>query len=161
MLLKFTTADMLNTTLIDVSTGDRAYDIITILQPSLDTNPITQSHSVSDSDSDSDSHPNEKAPSSSLSSPPELRRTWIRDADGKVLLDISWSGRQPNITIGEEKIGGLTDLFGSSTVRFMSVPTTSLHVLDHLVLNFSSGPKSSQSLLASTQNTFGQLPPNP
>ena len=33
MLLKFTAPDMLNTSLIDVATGERAYNIVTVLSP--------------------------------------------------------------------------------------------------------------------------------
>jgi len=91
---------MLNTGLIDTATGNckLIFNIIT---------------SVIDTGSEAD---------------PQLRRTLIHDSDGKVVGEIGWTGQRPqDIVIADEKIDGLTDLFGSSTVRFMpkilSIPT--------------------------------------
>ncbi|KAF8077685.1 hypothetical protein FPV67DRAFT_1462662 [Lyophyllum atratum] len=111
MLLKFTAADMLNSSLIDISTGERAYEITTVLVP---TNP----------DQNADSTDGEPA----LDSPPkERRQTCITNSSGATLVSISWNGRQPDINILDEKVGALTDLFGSTTVRFMpkilAIPT--------------------------------------
>ncbi|KAF9469340.1 hypothetical protein BDZ94DRAFT_1152278 [Collybia nuda] len=115
MLLKFTTVDMLNTALVDVSTGLRVYDIATVLLP-----PCTEAEKEIDFTSVNETP---VASSSSL----ECRHTRITDSCGNSLVSISWSGRHPDITILDEKIGGLTDLFGSTTVRFMpkilAIPT--------------------------------------
>jgi len=101
MLLKFTTADMLNTGLIDMATGDRLFNITTHLQFIIDK---------------------------AFESEPILRRTLIHDSQGKVVGEIGWNGRRPqDIVIADEKIDKLIDLFGSSTVRFLpkilSIPT--------------------------------------
>lgn len=125
MLLKFTATDMLNTSLVDVATGDKAYDIVTVMvgpgsfSSSSKTTP--QSNAVASS-SKSLSLVQHKQPSTledTSCDPCERRRTKIRDTGGNVLADIVWNGRKPDITIGDEKIGALTDLFGSSTVRFL------------------------------------------
>ncbi|KAF5386560.1 hypothetical protein D9615_001589 [Tricholomella constricta] len=112
MLLKFTTADMLNTSLIDVSSGERAYDIITIMVPPASEDKADANEALSSE---------EDAP------PRERRHTCVRDSSGNRLVSISWDGRQPDINILDEKVGGLTDLFGSTTVRFMpkilAIPT--------------------------------------
>ncbi|KAG6854555.1 hypothetical protein C0991_004891 [Blastosporella zonata] len=104
MLLKFTSADMFNTALIDVSTGERAYDIVTVLEPPT---------------ADKAQPPSESAESSLDVTSNERRHTCIRDASGSSLVSISWNGRRPDISILDEKVGQLTDLFGSSTVKFM------------------------------------------
>lgn len=124
MLLKFTTADMLSTALIDVATGERAYGIETVLQPAPDPAlvvlPSTSSSQPCSSFASSSYLP-EKPPR--LSPPPdaEHHKTTITDASGHVHAQILWTGRQPDITIHDEHVGGLTDLFGSSTIRFMYV----------------------------------------
>ncbi|KAG5645604.1 hypothetical protein DXG03_005742 [Asterophora parasitica] len=111
MLLRFTAADMLNTSLIDVSTGDCAYEITTTLLPTTPSEKQVDIDVISSEDT----------------SPKEQRHTCISDASGNALVSIAWNGRQPDINILDEKVGALTDLFGSSTVRFMpkilAVPT--------------------------------------
>ncbi|TEB25932.1 hypothetical protein FA13DRAFT_1692721 [Coprinellus micaceus] len=141
MLLRFTTVDMLNTSLIDVATGERAFEIVT---EQLDETPRTPSPSSSQEFSPTSSVVLDKSmPTPSTSSVhwaqqpdsysmkakpcPDRRHTTITDASGKVLVDVDWKGRRPDITICGEKIGGLTELFGSSTIRFMpkvlAIPT--------------------------------------
>lgn len=134
MILKFTSPDMLNTTLTDMA-GNCVYDITTQVQPSFDLN--------------------EKASAER----PVLRQTCMCDAEGDVVAEIDWSGRQPlNIVLGDEKVGGLVDLFGSSTVRFLrvlfSLPfSNTSHLPLTIVQKFYLSP------LASTLNTFGRPPP--
>ena len=115
---------MLNTSLIDVATGVKAYDIETVpmfalepLSPESSSKAGLQSLSLNAiaSSSKSSSHVPHMQPSRSG----ERRRTKVSNAGGNVVADIIWDGRKPNITIGDEKIGSLTDLFGSSTVRFL------------------------------------------
>ncbi|KAG6832061.1 hypothetical protein H0H92_005483 [Tricholoma furcatifolium] len=105
MLLKFTTADLLNTELIDVSTRERAYSIVTIVESPKAEIPEPPIET--------------KEPSCSPGSSNELRHTTIKDASGSILVSISWKGRRPDITILDEQVGQLTDLFGSSKVKFM------------------------------------------
>jgi hypothetical protein len=93
MILKFGTSDVLNTTLIDASTGSLAYYITTDLLPVIEAK--------------------------SLADQPPLRKTWIFDSKGGMVGKIGWQGRQPHdISIADETVGGLMHLFGSSTVRF-------------------------------------------
>ena len=124
LLLKFTTADMLNTSLVDVATGDKAYGIETVLMTgpesfSSSSEVRPRSSSSNTVASSSKSLPHEQPPTSEDATNFERRRTKIRDAGGNIVADIRWDGRKPDITIGDEKIGALTDLFGSSTVRFL------------------------------------------
>ncbi|KAF5331126.1 hypothetical protein D9619_005370 [Psilocybe cf. subviscida] len=131
MLYKFTASDMLNTALIDVATGERAYNILTVLAPSsakteTETGPVP---STSSSSSPSASFVNKKSspPRSDDAKDTERRFTTVTNASGAVIASIHWHGRRPDIIIGKEKVGALTDLFGSSTVPFMpkalAVPT--------------------------------------
>lgn len=148
MLLKFTTVDMLNTALIDVSTGQRVYDIATILLP-----PPSEAEKEVASVASA-----EESPVASSSSQ-ECRHTSITDSSGNSIVSISWSGRHPDITILDEKIGGLTDLFGSTTVRFMYDDSS---FFSSQVSQFncpSVGPKSSRSQRGSIQNIYGPQPP--
>ncbi len=145
MLFKFTTPDMLNTSLIDVVTGNLSYGIATVAVP---VDEVQQCESIKEESiclapSVVAFQPPCNGPSSSKSSlttkacsvavvkqshweesgtsPSEARRTTIKDPTGTVVADIVWNGRRPSITICDEKVGGLTDLFGSTTVRFMYV----------------------------------------
>ncbi|RXW19627.1 hypothetical protein EST38_g6223 [Candolleomyces aberdarensis] len=133
---------MLNTSLIDVATGERAFEITTELLPELARTPSPAGSEVFSGTSSVVLTPS--APSSSTSSVhwarqqrdsqssnpkecPDLRRTRISDPSGKTLVDVMWKGRHPSITICGEKIGALTALFGSSSIRFMpkvlAIPT--------------------------------------
>lgn len=108
MLLRFTSTDLLNSSLIDVASGQRAYHIATTLVPQeLESEDVSDPHGPS------------AASSSSSAAFQENRHTAITDASGTILVSISWTGRQPDITILDENVGGLSGLFGSSTVRFM------------------------------------------
>jgi len=125
MLLKFTTPDMLNTTLLDVARGDRAYEITTVVEP-VELAPIPAFTTSSEDESSSS-----KSASSSRAKKPrsysqwedkanvERRKTTITDASGCMVATILWKGRRPEIVIRDEKVGALTDLFGSSSVRFL------------------------------------------
>jgi len=111
MLLKFTAPDMFNSALINVSTGKLAYDIITVLQQ-------PEAESTSDL-------PKECASK-------ETRCTTINDASGSRLVSVVWDGRHPDITVLGERIGGMTDLFTSTTVQFMYVLDYFLHSFTHI-----------------------------
>jgi hypothetical protein len=111
MLLRFTSPDMLNSSLIDVSSGQRAYHIVTGLLP-----PKPEDDGESDPQG-----PLAASSSSHVSTSQERRYTTITDVFGSTLVSITWTGRQPDITILDENVGGLFGLFGSSTVRFMYV----------------------------------------
>jgi len=105
MLLRFSAADMLNSALIDVSSGERVYEISTVLLSS--NEDITTSGSGN------------CASASQPSAREEQRQTLIKDAHGATVVSVTWNGRHPEITILDEEVGGLHNLFGSSTVRFM------------------------------------------
>jgi hypothetical protein len=92
MILKFGTSDLLNTTLVDVKTGNLTYNIAT---------QLLSTHE-------------EKPPSD-----PPIRTTWVYDSRGCIVGKIGWRGQHPqDIAIGDETIGDLARLFGSSSVRF-------------------------------------------
>ena len=113
MLLRFTSPDMLNSSLIDVSSGQRAYNIVTNLLP---PKPETVG--------ENDTPESPISSSSPLSTSQERRHTTITDGSGNALVTITWTGRQPDITILDENVGGLSGLFGSSTIRFMYVTSS-------------------------------------
>jgi hypothetical protein len=96
MILRFTTADMLNTALVDSGTGTAVFSIVT---RRLD---------------EEEDKPESVVP---------LRKTWIYDSSGRVVGEITWTGRQPtDFVVAEESIGSLKHLFGTSIVRFLWVP---------------------------------------
>lgn len=122
MILKFTTMDMLNASLVDVATGERVYDITTHFQtikPEA-TPDFHESEAPSSSSGSSSTPPSSKPPPQDVSSPSDLRRTFINSpSTGQTLAEIGWSGRRPlDIVIKDEKIT-LPYLFGSSTIRFV------------------------------------------
>jgi hypothetical protein len=97
VILRFSTPDMLNTELIDATTGLPAFHLITTLT----------SVRVSTGNS---------APFNVV----ECRRTAVHQhGDDVPVADISWEGSRPGrIGILGEQLSGVTELFGSSTVRF-------------------------------------------
>jgi len=124
MLLKFTTTNMFNTFLIDVATGERAYEINTVSVPSPPAKPKPFSEPLSSSDTVALSQ--EFSPVKHYHVAPEsadpnviFRQTQIRDTAGIIVAEIQWEGRCPHFTIDGQKIGGLQDLFGTSSARFM------------------------------------------
>ncbi|KAJ7272070.1 hypothetical protein B0H12DRAFT_677655 [Mycena haematopus] len=97
MLLKFTSEDLFDTALVDVVTGQPAFRLSTAVIA---------------------------GPSSGL----VRRHTEIRDGAGTIVATISWVGRVPEtITLLDESVGGLVDLFASSSIQFIpkeiSLPT--------------------------------------
>ncbi|KAF8633849.1 hypothetical protein AX15_001221 [Amanita polypyramis BW_CC] len=118
MLLRFTTTDMLNTALIDIASGARVYSITTVQEETVESNIASQKKESSTCAEDVSSAPPSRC---------KRRRTTITDSSERSVASMIWNGRHPDITIGEEHVGGLTDLFGSSTVRFMpkilAIPT--------------------------------------
>ncbi|KAJ7074186.1 hypothetical protein C8F01DRAFT_1099549 [Mycena amicta] len=98
MRLKFTASDPFNTALVDMSTGHVAFYLAT---------SIVAGCAVYE---------------------PVRRQTEIRDAAGLVVGAIGWSGRVPHqITILDEQVGGLVDLFATKTLQLLpkelSIPT--------------------------------------
>jgi hypothetical protein len=104
MLLKFTTPDMLNSQLVDATTGETAFTIVTTLDPS----------SSSASSSASSVSLSQKMHLSEESRSKIKRNTHITDTSGTILVDICWTGRRPCITIGNQKVGGLSELFDTA-----------------------------------------------
>ena len=124
MLLKFTTTNMFNTFLIDVATGERAYEIntISISSPPAKTKPLSEPLSSSKTAASSQELLPVKDHYTALESrTPDaiFRQTQVRDAVGTIIAEIQWEGRCPHFTINGQKVGGLNDLFGTSSVRFM------------------------------------------
>lgn len=134
MLLRFTTPDILNTSLVDVGTGECAYDIVTTLSDDSETSPesvhwpSSGSSAQTTREAQTTSKSSETMASASSVFPkqsrdeesedPLRRKTTITDTTGTVVAEIRWKGRRPSITICDEKVGALADLFGS-TVPFL------------------------------------------
>ena len=134
MLLRFTTPDILNTSLVDVTTGECSYDITTTLAEDSKTTPesLHWPSSRSSAQTTREVQPTSKSSETiaSVSSAfpkqlldeeskePSRRKTTITDATGTIVAEIQWKGRRPSITICDEKVGALADLFGS-TVPFL------------------------------------------
>lgn len=102
MLLKFTSLDMLNTSLVNSTTGKLTYKIITSVKADSSTSSVSSDLASEDAAQ-------------------VLRTTHISDPSGKILANIAWTGRRPDITIGDEKIGALTDLFEASSTKILFV----------------------------------------
>ncbi|KAJ7632867.1 hypothetical protein FB45DRAFT_1026992 [Roridomyces roridus] len=98
MLLKFTSSqDLFNTTLVDVATGQLSFQLATTILAGPSSGPVR-------------------------------RQTEIRDHLDNIVGVIGWVGRVPqDITLLDESVGGLVELFASNTVQFipkeMSIPT--------------------------------------
>ncbi|KAJ8523101.1 hypothetical protein ONZ45_g366 [Pleurotus djamor] len=108
---QFTSTDILNTSLIDAHSGLVAYDITTACIDSQDSTTKLGQLSQSDQTESTSSRPSEPGR-------PSKRRTTIQDSTGATVCDISWNGRLPEITIGDELVGPLKSLFGSTGVPF-------------------------------------------
>ncbi|KAL0946779.1 hypothetical protein HGRIS_012952 [Hohenbuehelia grisea] len=122
MLLRFTSTDMLNTSLVDPITGNSVYDIVTGLHKSCsDWEAPSRASS-----SNTAASPSSMSPASTESTI-EHRYTCIQDAQGKVVCEITWNGRHPSITFGHERIASLSDLFGRTDIPFqpkiLALPT--------------------------------------
>ncbi|KIJ10526.1 Anion:Cation symporter family protein [Paxillus involutus ATCC 200175] len=92
MLLKFSKADILNSSLVYPDTGALGYTI------------LTRSHFIRAGDKDSDTESEDEAV--------ETRRTIIYNKNGISMAGIVWEGRRPvEITIGQEKIN-VKGMFG-------------------------------------------------
>ncbi|KAJ7172242.1 hypothetical protein C8R46DRAFT_1216096 [Mycena filopes] len=117
MLLKFTSQDLFDTTLVDVANGQLVFRLSTTIVAGPSSGPVR-------------------------------RQTEIQDSIGAVVGTIGWSDRVPQlITLLDETVGGLVDLFASNTIQFipkeLSIPTRfdteyvwtatpdSLHLLDY------------------------------
>jgi len=100
MLLKFTTPDLLDSTLVDPSTNSTQYTILT--RPHFIHASEPKSDALSDCTLDSEDDR-------------ERRRTFFLDSTGtKVLAEIGWVGFQPtDIVIGNERLENVKELFGS------------------------------------------------
>lgn len=110
MLLKFTSSDIQNTSIIDCSTGDVIFEVST-------PRPCTRSRSRSTASLRSfasfGSYSQEK-----LAQEPKI--TSLIDEDGKVVADITWEDRHASlIRIGEETLAGTAELFDAAFVKVL------------------------------------------
>ncbi|KAJ6502236.1 hypothetical protein C8R45DRAFT_613040 [Mycena sanguinolenta] len=97
MLLKFTSGDLFNTALVDVATGQLAFRLSTAIMAGPSSGSVR-------------------------------RETEICDGTGEIVGTIGWDGRVPKtITLLDESVGGLVELFASNTIQFIpkeiSLPT--------------------------------------
>ncbi|KAF9265628.1 hypothetical protein L218DRAFT_957228 [Marasmius fiardii PR-910] len=120
MILRFTSSDMLNSSLVDISTGETMYTIITTGLSSSDACSSTSSPSQEE-------HLSEKW---QLSTDTTRRQTRIHAGDTTAstpLSEINWKGRRPDIKIGGEHIGTLARLFDTTHVKLLpktlAIPT--------------------------------------
>jgi hypothetical protein len=91
MLLRFTSQDLFESVLVDVATCQPAFHLSTTVVAGPSAGPVR-------------------------------RQTEIRDGAGAIVGTIGWVGRVPqSITLLDESVGGLVDLFASSTIQFMFV----------------------------------------
>ncbi|KAK7054634.1 hypothetical protein VNI00_003097 [Paramarasmius palmivorus] len=115
MLLRLTSPDILNTSLVDSSTGQVAYLIVTTESPSTCRDSSSSSHTQSSSQADFTVEHE------------EMRTTIISDVEGKQLGEIAWRGRRPSITISDERVGTLADLFDTTSTKLLpktlAIPT--------------------------------------
>ncbi|KAK7467399.1 hypothetical protein VKT23_004455 [Stygiomarasmius scandens] len=135
MLLRLTSSDMLNTNLVDASTGETLYNVITFVVDSRDTSPPLPdatlpfgiiSPSIASTSSKTSSPAcappaKEKAqPAPTTPSSTQHRKTEIRASQsGALLADIIWNGRRPDITLLGQHVGPLTALFDTTTVPLL------------------------------------------
>lgn len=109
MLLKFTSSNVENTSIIDCSTGDVAYIVSTPMPPSRSrTRSTTSLMSFASSSTSHDRYA------------PEQKVTSLSSADGEVLAEIFWEERHASlIKIGEETLAGTGELFDAQFVKVL------------------------------------------
>jgi len=132
----------LNTSLVDVATGECAYDVTTTLAEDSETPspeslrwPSSGSSAQTTREAQTTSKSSATIASASSAFPkqshdeesdPLRRKTTITDATGTIVAEIQWKGRRPSITICDEKVGALADLFGSTVPflpKILAIPT--------------------------------------
>ncbi|KIK59503.1 hypothetical protein GYMLUDRAFT_44475 [Collybiopsis luxurians FD-317 M1] len=127
-LLRLTSSDILNTSLIDVSTSQKVYTLATTQIDS--QNPLNQDrgHPASLGESVSES-PHIDSPTFSYenaitvkSEPSDItvRRTSVLDSTGFLVAEIIWRGRRLDMTLGKHHIRNLSELFDTSNARMLS-----------------------------------------
>ncbi|THU84923.1 hypothetical protein K435DRAFT_869809 [Dendrothele bispora CBS 962.96] len=149
MLLRLTSSDMLNTSLVDVITGKTMYTIVTsivdiqdtpeslpgaaspfgIISPSLvltDRLETTSVHLPSSRPSSPSTRVSPTPEKLQLNDAPptlssiQVRKTEIQASDsGTLLADIRWNGRRPDIMLMNQHVGPLTALFDITTVQLL------------------------------------------
>ncbi|KAG7092735.1 hypothetical protein E1B28_009063 [Marasmius oreades] len=117
MILRLTSSDMLNSSLVDISTGETIYTVITIGLASSDASSSTHSSSLSQTEYQ-------------LTTDTTIRKTRIYaggSTESILLSEINWKGRRPDIKIGNEHIGTLANLFDTAHTKLLpkslAIPT--------------------------------------
>ena len=126
MLLRLTSPDIHDLSLVDCATGDVLYRTSTpVAGPSRSRASSTSSlgwstrsyWSSSSRSQERLSRAQEKLPEGAH---PASRATAILDPDGEAVGEIMWNGRNVcGIRIGEEVLGGTTELFDAEFVRLL------------------------------------------
>ncbi|KAL0574689.1 hypothetical protein V5O48_007274 [Marasmius crinis-equi] len=118
MILRLTSSDMLNTSLVDIATNQILYTVATIAEPS------------SPSSSSSITSRGESLDEQEASTDKTIRTTQIFLGNSTLSVpacELHWKGRRPDITIGHEHIGPLAALFDTSSVKLLpktlAIPT--------------------------------------
>jgi len=110
MLLKFTSHNIENTSIIDCSTGEVAYVVLT---------PVPASRTRSRSTSSLMSFASSSSSSQDRYTP-EQKVTSLLSADGETLAEIFWEERHASvIKIGEETLAGTGELFDAQFVKVL------------------------------------------
>ncbi|KAJ3542281.1 hypothetical protein NM688_g5986 [Phlebia brevispora] len=113
MLLKFTTADIFNSTIVDQTTGDVVFRVAT---PGLQARSRSRSASSLFSTLSSET--------SASGSTPLERVTTLFGADDTALAEITWVGEAvTHIRIGEEGLDGNHQLFAADFVKILADET--------------------------------------
>lgn len=137
MLLRLNSSDILNTCLVDISTGQTLYKVATVVQEtsqSLDedledgsrvdplnisgpcfSSSFSQECTLGKVVSSTVTATVRPRPSASVT----IRRTQVHNNAGKLVAEIIWRGRRPDITIGQERIQNLSKLFNTSDAKIM------------------------------------------
>ena len=110
MLLKFSKADILNSSLVYPELGTLGYTI------------LTRSHFIRGTDKDSDTESEDDCV--------DMRRTIICNKGGATVAEIKWKGRQPiEVIIGKERIAA-KGMFGCQSAILSCVPSRSFAPLN-------------------------------
>lgn len=111
MLLRFTTKDVLNTTIIDCDTGAIVYEV---------TTPSPCSRSRSRSTTSLRSFASGGSSSKEKLSTPERKVTSIVDSKGHFVAELTWAERHASeIKIGEETLAGTGAIFDAPFAKVL------------------------------------------
>ena len=105
MLFQFASPDVYQTTILDPTTGDVAFRTYTCRSPRQRSGSSSSSSTAS---------------SSSTTEDAQSDMTFVEDAQGQVVAEITWKGTTAShIRIGDTEIKGTIELFDSAFVKIL------------------------------------------